>query len=512
MGSGYDIYFTDMHSNLHHNQIDDLPSWCLHAKQVLDFWAVAYYPFHVEKEEGKMPIEDIYPDEVLVKDWNKIRHFLQNRDDPDFPVFLGYEWQGSGLDGDHNIFFKNDGEMVHPLRYGELRKNLGRHDAVAIPHHPAYALGHRGKNWDTHNEDFSPFAEIYSSHGSSESGWTDLPMGRHVHMGPRGGGTSLYDGLMKGKKVGIIASGDNHIVPGVFGYGYAAVLAKDKSRDALWSAFKERRVYGVTGNKIRLDYRLDGHCMGTSIDAPAGILKHDVSVTAGDAVTRVELIRNSVPIQTYVHNGTWENTATPSPVRFKFKLEMGWGPNISVFKDHSQKRWEGRVRTAGKILSVENCFTSFGQNVEWEQENEIVFDLTTYKSTQTGKWMGPSPVTVEGFIIEAEASPDSDMEFLIDGRRIVRSVKSILEDTHLIVFYDEARKLVKDAFGLDNFYRSDPFYHNAYKARILRGTPVEGYRVRCGFETESKEGDVYYMVKVYQRNGDLAWSSPVFLS
>ena len=33
----------------------------------------------------------------------------------------------------------------------------------------SYQLEHRGKNWETHNDKFSPFVEIYSSHGSSEN-------------------------------------------------------------------------------------------------------------------------------------------------------------------------------------------------------------------------------------------------------------------------------------------------------------------------------------------------------
>lgn len=460
-----------------------------------------------------MPVEDLWPDAVVREDRDKIRDFLRAHDDPDFPVFPGYEWQGAGLDGDHNVFFKNptDGEYIHPLRYAELREALKGLAAIGIPHHPAYALGHRGKNWATHDEEFSPFIEIYSSHGSSESGYTDLPLDRHVHMGPRCGGTSVSDGLKLGKKVGIIASGDNHIVPGVFGYGYAAVLARDKSRDALWDALRNRRVYGVTGNKIRLDYRLNGHLMGEAIPNPGGVLTHEVSVTASDAVTRVELIQGGVPVKTYVHNGTWEDRERRGVVRFKFKTEMGWGPNVAIFKEHLRKRWTGSLRVDGRILSVENCFTSFGQSVSRAGENALDFELTTYKSTQTGKWMGPSPVTVEGFVVEAEAPIDSDVEFVIDGRKFARSVRSILEDTHLVVFYDEAKKLVKDAFGMEDFYRSDPFYHNAYKARILRGTPAEGYTVRCRFETEAKEDDTHYLVKAYQRNGDLAWSSPVFL-
>ena len=36
--------WTDLHSNIHHNQMDELDKWTEHAKEVLDFWPIAYYP------------------------------------------------------------------------------------------------------------------------------------------------------------------------------------------------------------------------------------------------------------------------------------------------------------------------------------------------------------------------------------------------------------------------------------------------------------------------------------
>ena len=95
---------------------------------------------------------------------------LKEKNAEGFPMFMGYEWQGSGKDGDHNVFFlDNEQEMHHPLRYEELVKSYEGVSAIGIPHHIAYQLGSRGKNWETHNETFSPFVEIYSSHGCSES-------------------------------------------------------------------------------------------------------------------------------------------------------------------------------------------------------------------------------------------------------------------------------------------------------------------------------------------------------
>ncbi len=69
------------------------------------------------------------------------------------------------------------------MRYQELRDDYKDTEAIGIPHHVAYQLGSRGKNWATHDENFSPFAEIYSSHGCSENDTGGMDMERHLHMG-----------------------------------------------------------------------------------------------------------------------------------------------------------------------------------------------------------------------------------------------------------------------------------------------------------------------------------------
>ena len=51
--------WTDLHSNIHHNQMDELDKWTEHAKEVLDFWPIAYYPFQMIKTESGAGLEDL---------------------------------------------------------------------------------------------------------------------------------------------------------------------------------------------------------------------------------------------------------------------------------------------------------------------------------------------------------------------------------------------------------------------------------------------------------------------
>lgn len=212
-------------------------------------------------------MEDRYDDETIARDWEIIRSFTEEANRQGFPMFMGYEWQGAGLDGDHNVFFlHNNGKQGHPMRYQDLAAAYEGQEVIGIPHHLAYQPGSRGKNWDTHNETFSPIAEIYSSHGSSENDDGPLSMDRHVHMGPRTGETTYEKGLERGYKIGAIAAGDNHSVPGVFENGSMCVLAEECTKESIWEGLKSRRTYGVSRSRIEVDYHVNSAPMGSEIE------------------------------------------------------------------------------------------------------------------------------------------------------------------------------------------------------------------------------------------------------
>lgn len=509
------LLWCDLHANIHSEQLKDIKKWYEFGKEMTDFWPIAYYPFYMRKDETGLGVEDIHSEEKRNADWEYIRKFVKETSNEDYLLFMGYEWQGAGLDGDHNVFYKNLEEKLHaPMRYEELTKLLPLGEAVAIPHHLAYALGHRGKNWATHNSDYSPFVEIFSSHGSSENDITDIHMGRHVHMGPRTSGTDVMSGLKQGKIVGIIASGDNHVVPAMYGHGLMACYAEEYTRDGIFDAFLNRRVYGVTGSKTKLYFDVNGHMLGSIIEPAADdIYRNTVKVECGSAIDRIEFIRNGVAEYTYVHNGTWEESELKGNIKFKFKMDFGWGPDLRIYPDITKKEWTGEIHTEGKILSVEKLWTNPGQKIVEQTEKDFKFELLTKKTTQTGKWMGTSGVQTEGFIFEVEADVDSTMTFIINGKEFKYKVSEILEGTKLHGFVNEAKELAKERFGFSEYYRTDPFWHNAYKFKINQGFPEEAYKKEItytvkGLKTDNKD---FFMVKIHQKNGEVAWSSPVWI-
>jgi len=67
-----------------------------------------------------------------------------------FVTFVGYEWHGNRTYyGDHNVFyFDEDNPLDDTDDLPVLFENLKRRRGIAIPHHTAYQVHQRGKDWD----------------------------------------------------------------------------------------------------------------------------------------------------------------------------------------------------------------------------------------------------------------------------------------------------------------------------------------------------------------------------
>ena len=502
------ILWTDLHSNLHHEDIADLPKWFDHARNLLDFWALAYYPYHMAKLPSMMEVEDFYPLAEVEADWEFIRKFANENNSDDFPFFMGFEWQGAGLDGDHNVFFKdNNATIKFPMRYQELYEEYKKSGAIAIAHHLAYQLGNRGKNWSTNVESFTPFVEVYSSHGSSENDYGSIPMNRHIHMGPRVGVNSVEAGLALGNCFGFIASGDNHSVCGVCEFGSMAVITDEKTKDKIWEAMIKRHVYGVSNEKIKLWYSINDRLMGSKTRFGKND-EVDIKVEGSNSLDRIEIIADNEVIE-MLNCHKKRELPLDELVRFKFRVEFGWGPDRRVFPEIKLRHWHGVLQTSGKIVSVEKCWNSFGQKIIRQDDDNLEFELTTYKTTQTGKWMGTAGVATEGFIFEIETNINDEITLIVDGKDYIIKVRDVLNDSHLYSLDEEINELLYDKYNERDYYRRDTWWHNSYKFKVHKGSLSNEYLYETKLALDLSEY-ANVRVKVFQKNGSLAWSSPIF--
>ena len=479
------------------------------------FLQIVYGRTQTAFSEGGLPVgaglEDLCPEEEIKKDWEIVRRKVKEENANGYPMFMGYEWQGCGFDGDHNVFFlDNEQDMKHPMRYRELRDDYKDTEAIGIPHHVAYQLGSRGKNWATHDENFSPFAEIYSSHGCSENDTGGMDMERHLHMGPRTGETCYERGLEAGLHVGCMASGDNHNVPAACDHGTMCVLAEDASKAAIWAGMKARHVYGVSRSRMDIDFTADDKMMGDVITPGKHNMK--ISICAADAIDRVELLKNNVLEEMIVHSGSWENKkfADDEVIRVKFTVEFGWGPNPRFYKDMLVKEWDGSLNVEGKLLSIDKEWNSYGQKLYDVTDDSCKFHMTTYMSTTTGHWMGPSTVVKEGFVFEVEGTPDSDACLKVDNYEYHFTIRELMKTSRIKAQYQESIDLANRVYGKVDHYRDDFYWHNAYKTRIRQAVPQDAYVLNYEKEIDMEAG-ANYRLRVWLKNGDVAWVSPIFV-
>ena len=144
-------------------------------------------------------------------------------------------------------------------------------------------------------------------------------------------------------------------------------------------------------------------------------------------------------------------------------------------------------------------------------ENSCEFEMTTYQSTATGKWMGPSNVTTEGFIFEVEADVDSEIHLWVDGTDYPMKVRDMLKSSKVTALWDEVHQLTKERYGDVEHYRDDPWWHNAYKFKVSKASPEDSYVVDFKKKLDVEE-TCNLRLRVWQKNGDVAWTSPIFIT
>lgn len=511
-------YWSEFHTNMHSRHLEEIDEWYTFAKEMLDFWAPVYYPYFVNQSETGFHYEDTLSEEQFRHDFEKMKAFLANQKG-DFLLYPAYEWQGNGADGDHNVFFEDFSQEIQmPLTYEELYLALrdGNTGVMAIPHHTGYQPGHRGKNWTTNHEDFSPVMEVYSSHGSSEDSEAGIPLNVHVHMGPRTERGTLCWALRQGIHTGVIASGDNHVCPAISGNGFFAVLSDSYDRRSIFQAIRDRHTYGVSRCRIKLDYTINDSIMGSAI-RDRGKNSLAIHAVGGAAIDRIELYRNGIFDRSYTHSGTWERHIPEGKVRFKFEMELGWGPDRRVFPDIEEKCWSVEMHTSGRILDVEKLWTSPGSRITEMTEHELKAEVITRKSLQgNGKLSQKNYLTPQlqnqSIIVEMEAYPEEMIKISIDEQDFEVSVSTLLSESVLWAQEAEANALLKTRFSFTEYYREDAWWHNTYKMLLHRASPEVAYTVEVNdtIEELEREEDSFF-VKVVQKNGDTAWSSPIWV-
>jgi hypothetical protein len=91
--------------------------------------------------------------------------------------------------------------------------------------------------------------------------------------------------------MGTVGGSDDHRAqPGRRGGGYTAVLAKSLTRNDIIEAIRARRVYATTGDRVILDFKINGMPMGSVID-PSPAINVEILAEGTAPIKSIQLMR-----------------------------------------------------------------------------------------------------------------------------------------------------------------------------------------------------------------------------
>jgi len=499
--SGYEglrILYGDLHSHCGevgygHGSLQDAMA---NARLQLDFASVtahAHWP-DMPPSRGFMAQVNAYHIEGFrraAESWQTLEDISEAAcEEGRFVAFPSFEWHSMRY-GDHHVVFRSPGgHIVRADSLDEMRAELRRLAgngirSFLIPHHIGYLSGFRGVSWEDFTPEFSPVAEIMSMHGCAESDTAPFP---YLHgMGPQDGRGTMQHGLGLGHVFGVVGSTDHHSAhPGSYGHGRMAVWAEALTREAVWQAIAARRTVALTGDRIKLAFTVDGAPMGSMLGSRRGERQIEVDVTGGAAIDYVEVLCNNSPI---FRRSAHEVVTMPSS-RFRIALEVGWGDKESTAD------WEVQLEVhGGRLLGIEPRFrgrdivapqTGVGDHVfsNWEwRDNALGF--------RTKTWGNPTTVTpaTQGVCLEIEGDERTHISGRINGAAVALALGELREGA---------------LAGYPAGYLT-PAY------RFGRAVSPAEYQWRFALTHTGPGESEWYYVRVCQKNGQWAWSSPIWL-
>lgn len=486
------VYWGDIHN---HNEVGygkgSLERAYDLAENALDFYAFtphSWWP-DVPTEDPAVTRKHEQGFDKTERNWDRVVGMVRDRYRPgSFVPLLGWEWHSLEW-GDHCIYMPDaEGRVFRAPDKGELSAWCREHGALLIPHHVAYAERRRGFKWDTFDPERTPVVEIFSEHGDSFDAYSTRSMYSHTMGGVISSQTCLHQ-LKAGKRFGFTAGTDDHWgYPGDYGFGLTAVYAPELTREAVFHALRNRHTYAVTGDRIEMDARIGTAVPGDAIPASAG-LQAAIRVVGRAPIAVVELLRNGEPVRTY----TAQDLPRPQSAAEHFcRIEFGWDEMSS----EAATVWnvEGTV-TGGRLDAVEPYFCGGAAAVD--RVNRLTVD-------------GDSRFAVDCLTSRRNVHPVSGVLLRWHGDGESELTLRVAGDKQGTGFRQEL-KVSKEhlATGDVEIGAFDTF--TAPKLKVHRILPVGGLTLDDAFTLANPRPGDFFVWRVLQRNGQMAWTSPIWL-
>jgi hypothetical protein len=322
------VFFGDLHAHsaLSNDATGDVDSFFTTARDVahLDFVVLSDHNIFLTEEEW-----------LIVK-----ATAAAYNDEGTFVTFSGYEWTNRWH---MNVYFQRDDENVCMLcippsdfftAYGPkvLAGTAGAH-----LNHPQDIFK---VDWEQIDDDVLRNIEV----------WNSASDGSHEI----GVGGTLW-ALQAGFRFGLVGVSDDHHTdqpPILIGTGLTGCRVDALTRDDLLLALRDRRCYATNGDRIILDFDVDGTAMGGEKSAPLdSTVTANVSVVGTDTPSLVEVVLNGRVIATRTDcSGVACSFSAPVPVP-----DLRNFVYVRVHQANGAMAWSSPVWVSGTCDNAKAC-------------------------------------------------------------------------------------------------------------------------------------------------------------
>lgn len=430
------------------------------------------------KKYAKLDIVCTQPNdfEVTSNFWRALNKLTKKySEDNKFIAFPGYEWSGNtNKGGDRNVIYLEDNNPIfrssHALLVDysdinsdcntvqDLFRKLRGKKALTLAH-----VGGRYANLSMHNDIVEKAVEVHSNWGTFE--WF------------------LFDALEKNYKVGIVANSDTHngrpgaSYPGLedvfnaYG-GLTCIIAKRLNRKTVFSSLKSRHFYATTGCRIYLSVKffLDNKLVGTVGDKLiSGRRANKISISSIGTtfIDKIEIFNKAKLLYTF---------HSPIFPKKKTAIKLTWsGISMKKGKDRLYK-WNGLITIKNNEINEIETIQIYNNGLIKRIKNTISLDTYTSGNTQ-------------GLILKLNNSGGTcnlfinKTNFKIDLTKIDTLGKTIYFHSHL-------NKLIICKTSYEDFAKPISIAYALPESQLEKNNAI--------------------FVKVTQRDGHMAWSSPFF--
>ena len=428
--------------------------------------------------------------------WKELNQLTREfNEDGRFVIYPGYEWSGNtGLGGDRNVMFIEEGRQIHRSSHalvddlsdvrtdansaGDLFEALKDEDCVVFAH-----IGGRYADIKVaHDVRIERSVEVHSDWGTFE--WL------------------VEDALGQGYRVGILANSDGHkgrhgashpgaSLFGAYG-GLSCILAKDLTRAALFDALRKRHHYATTGCRMLLDVRA-----GFASDAELYADDPNLGAT-GSAKVRAAMMGDILRSNDAEVTLTVEAVASAPIERIEIRnrLEV-----LETFRPYEEKSLGRRIR----VIWEGSEYRGRGRQTVWDgrctltgNSFERVAPINLWNLDKKLEQKGPAELAWAALTTGGFGGFDA---WLTDPRAGTLKIDTALVKCEIPVADIGREDRVFEAGGIKR------------RMRVFR-IPDENSHRSLKLERRIRlkdQGDNALYVCLTQEDGNLVWSSPIYI-